>query len=446
MNLDPSGWRCLENCLVKLPTLSDMEVRTAPFSPDKYFTKRLPVIWDPTQDGAEVLEFLGQVSDSDAMKQGLIEVLAWRLEPGYPHQWILFHVGQGANGKSVYLKLLRRTLGPGYASAVPLQNLADQKDKFHKTRLYGKCSNSCEDIGHSAIKDAGELKNLSAGGRVQAEYKFGDIFEFDNEAKLEFSTNHPPLIEDDSYGIDRRVRSYPWKKEFKGEDADPNKFFKLNTPENISGLFNLALAAYKGLVERGELSGVRIGSEAITMEANAPRFFLDEECSFDEKNEDGLDRGGLFKNYLLWCKEKGVETPGTIKGFSKAIEKWFKDNHRLLLVEKSGSVNTEGKRPFMVRFMACDYVPGIDIKNAATIAPPSPEEEDALEDREDILEAIDTLKKAGQDGFTKSHLVELFDDPRRGEKVFERFLTNGEIGSSSRHNGRFIWLGRPGRR
>jgi len=97
--------------------------------------------------------------------------------------------------------------------------------------------------------------------------------------------------------------------------------------------------------------------------------------------------------------------------------------------------------------MKCNYVPTVTAPGAAA-APPEegPPEELALEDREDILEAIDILKKAGQDGFTKSHLVGLFNDPQRGEKVFERFITTGEIGSSSRHNGRFIWLGRPGRR
>jgi len=133
----------------------------------------------------------------------LYELVGWCLDRKSPIQKLFFLLGSGANGKSTYLNLLRKFLGPENCSAASLQGLADSR--FSMAQLSDKLANIFPDLPASGIRDAAVIKGLTGGDTMLAENKFERPFNLQNTAKLIFSANKAPRLSEDSDAIWRRV-------------------------------------------------------------------------------------------------------------------------------------------------------------------------------------------------------------------------------------------------
>ncbi len=132
------------------------------------------------------------------------ELLGYCLYRGYPIHKAFMFVGEGSNGKSTLLNLMKMFLGTENTSSIPLQCLCE--DRFSRAELHGKMLNYFADLKDIALTETGEFKALTGGDQISAEMKFKQKrITFTNTAKFAFSCNKIPENKgDDSDAFWRR--------------------------------------------------------------------------------------------------------------------------------------------------------------------------------------------------------------------------------------------------
>ena len=219
-----------------------------PLSPEYYFTYRLPVNYEENEDGSEIMRFLRDVLHEDDI-EAVLEFIAYCLVPEQRFHKAMMFVGDGANGKSTLIELVRQFLGEENTTSHSLQTLLT--NRFAVSDLYGKLVNLYADLPSEALKETGMFKILTGGDMLQAEKKFKPTFQFSNTAKLIFSANVLPYTFDDSGAFFRRWFLINFPNTFEGEKRDPYILKRLITEKGLSGFLNLLIPRLIRVLEYG---------------------------------------------------------------------------------------------------------------------------------------------------------------------------------------------------
>jgi P4 family phage/plasmid primase-like protien len=233
--------------------LIDVNSRTlSPHSPDVLSPVQLPVNFDPLARCPAWDKFIAEVFPGDS-KAIAWEIPAWLMTPDTSIQKAILLIGDGANGKSTYLRALLAFIGNDNAAAVSLQKL--ENDRFSAARLIGRLANICPDLPSTDLTSTSVFKAITGGDPLIAEYKFKDSFEFVPYARLVFSANHPPKSQDASPAFFRRWLVVPFERTF--ADGAPITIpsdkldAMLSDPPELSGVLNKALEALATIRRRG---------------------------------------------------------------------------------------------------------------------------------------------------------------------------------------------------
>jgi putative DNA primase/helicase len=228
--------------------------------------------------------------------------------------------GDGSNGKSSYLKIIRRLAGTENVASLDLKEL-DQR--FKTAELFGKLVNIGDDISKGYIKESSVFKKLSTGEAINVERKGKDPFDFTNYAKLIFSANEMPRINDYTDGLGRRLQIVPFRAKFSINDNDYDPFItdKLLSDESMQYVLNLALKALKRLLENKQFTKSKEVEKELEkyQEENNPII------SFVHNEDPDLERGvvgDIYIQYKLYCSENGYQPVSNIS-FSKQIRQFF---------------------------------------------------------------------------------------------------------------------------
>lgn len=228
--------------------------------------------------------------------------------------------GDGSNGKSSYLKIIRKLVGSDNTASLDLKEL-DQR--FKTAELFGKLVNIGDDISKSYIKESSVFKKLSTGETLNVERKGKDPFDFSNYSKLIFSANEMPRINDFSDGLGRRLQIVPFKAKFSPNDEDFDPFItdKLLSDESMQYVLNLALRSLQRLLENNQFTK----SKAVESELQKYKEENNPIISFINNEDIELDRsvvGDLYMQYKLYCSENGYQPVSNIS-FSKSIKQMY---------------------------------------------------------------------------------------------------------------------------
>ncbi|MHC4183167.1 MAG: DNA primase family protein [Planctomycetota bacterium] len=259
--------------------------KLVPHNPKLLSTIRIPVDYDEEAECPTINRFFGQIVAEEDVRI-LVELFAWCLDINSTIQRFVILVGEGANGKSTFIRLLRAFIGEDNCTSITLQSLSS--NRFASSELYGKLVNLYPDLPTALVKDTGPLKALTGGDAIPAERKFERGFTFVNKAKLIFSANKPPVIDDEGYAIWRRAVIIEFPNKFEGENRDPDLLDKLTVPEELSGLLNLAVEKLRILRERGDFSynpSWKRTRKKYTVMSDPVADFVEKECELDPLEE-----------------------------------------------------------------------------------------------------------------------------------------------------------------
>jgi len=273
-----------------------------PFDPEKLFIVRIPVEFAPGADCPKIKQFFKEIVVEEHI-QVLEELFGYCLLRSYPIHKAFMLVGEGANGKSTFINLVKNFLGGFNCSSVSLQEL--EPNRFASSALFGKLANLYADLPASALSNTGRFKMLTGEDVVGAEKKFKDRFYFHNFAKLIFSANKIPISKDDTTAFWRRWVIINFPNKFEGEKADKKLLEKLCTQEELTGLLNLAIGGLKRIVEKSDfsysLSTEEVREIYIRMSDTVGAFVFD--CLV-QSSDDYIVKKELYNKYCEYCREK----------------------------------------------------------------------------------------------------------------------------------------------
>lgn len=276
-----------------------------PHNPELLFFNKLAVKFDPEQKGEKICKFIREITGSEEDAKVLEEVVGYCLYRSYPFQKALALVGEGANGKSTFLGLVKTFLGHDNVSGRGLVDL--ERNRFAKASLFGKLANIYADLSDDTLERTGTFKMLTGGDVIEAEKKFKNSFTFVNYTKFLFSCNKLPEVYDDTDAFFRRWIILVFPNIFYGDKCDPNILKKLTTPEELSGLLNIALEGLKRLLENNGFSYSKSTEETredyIRKSDPLAAFLMD--C-IEEEQDDILLKQPLYSLFAFYCRKNNL--------------------------------------------------------------------------------------------------------------------------------------------
>lgn len=287
----------LQNGLLNIKT---MEFK--PHTPKHLSLIQLQVAYDPKAKCPNVRQFLAQVLRPRDFFL-VMEMVGYILLNDMRYEKSFMLVGSGSNGKGTLLRVIECLLGPENHSHQSLHALVN--DRFAPAQLHGKMANLYADIPEKSLTETDMFKLLTSGDRISAQRKHQHPFDFNNRAKLIFSSNVlPKMNAGGEYAFYRRWIIIPFTRTFEA-DKDTALLDRLTTPEELSGLLNLALVALRYLLREGEFppTSVRQIQQEYESHASTIKAFLEKCCKIDGISET-LTRD-VFARYCEFCKESG---------------------------------------------------------------------------------------------------------------------------------------------
>lgn len=230
----------------------DLETNTLlPHDPSKEFLYCLPFDYDPSATCPRWDQFIEDVTlGRECLKNIIHEYLGYIISgSNYKYQKALILDGSGNNGKTTFLKVMKKLVGNTNISNLSLGSL--QSQVFASAGLHGKLCNISEEEPEKTFREQnGVFKNLTGDGVVNAQHKFGNPFEFENKAKIVITYNEMPYVNDTTKGMLRRLLITPWEYDVSKypEKKDPDIEYKLY--QELSGIFNRCLEGWYRLEEQ----------------------------------------------------------------------------------------------------------------------------------------------------------------------------------------------------
>jgi putative DNA primase/helicase len=226
-------------------------------------------------------------------------------------------LGEGANGKSVVLDILRAMLGRDNVSDVPLDAFGGE---FRLSDTIGRLANIATEMQRMQRVQEGILKQLVSGEPVQINRKFKQPVTMYPTAKLIFATNHLPPFADTTDGLWRRMIVIPFFVQFAANQIDRHRARRIITSE-LAGVLNWSLAGAQRLIQNDTFTHCEVCETAKhghRQDSDPFLQFMDECC----QQGDGLSVlcDDLYKAYRGFCEATG-KMPKAKSEFGKQIAK-----------------------------------------------------------------------------------------------------------------------------
>lgn len=229
-----------------------LEVSTGkllPHSVDLKFLNVLPYDYSPDATCPEFDSMMKRVTlNRSDIEQTLLEFTGYGVcERDYWLEKCLLLVGEGANGKSTFLEVVKNLAGKDNYSICSMGQLSD---KIYRHTLKGMLCNVSEEMPNKKLYDSDIFKKLF-GGEIDYRLPYKPFGSFTCTTKLFFACNQLQESADLSEGYFRRIVIVPFDANFKDEERDYTLKAKLKA--ETPGIFNRVYAAWKDLKKRGHL-------------------------------------------------------------------------------------------------------------------------------------------------------------------------------------------------
>jgi putative DNA primase/helicase len=242
----------------------------------------------------------------------LFEILAYCLIPNYPINRMFCFIGNGLNGKSCFLNLLRKFVGEQNVCTTELDLLLSSR--FEVTRLYKKLVCLMGETNFNEMSRTSILKKLTGGDTIGFEYKNKTPFEDYNYAKVLLATNNLPTTTDKTIGFYRRWLIIDFPNHF----SEKKDILAEIPEEEYSNLATQCFTVLKDLLDKREFTHEGTVEERIERYESKSNFlgkFIEEFTT--EDTMDFITVRDFYNKFNEWCKEhRHRETSETSLGMA----------------------------------------------------------------------------------------------------------------------------------
>lgn len=313
--------------------------------PDDYCSIQMNYNYDADARSREWETFIEQITDGDPVRADVLQQIAgYVLFPDCRFHRIFIFTGNGRNGKSTYLMVLRSVFGENNCTAIPPEGLT--KD-FQLIETKDSVLNIGPDVKPSFTGTEYAIKSLAAGDLQFACYKGMKYISFVSRTKLVYSCNGQMKASDTSDGMVDRLLVVDFPCKFVDAPQKPNE--KKKDPDllpkllkNLPGIFNWCYEGYNSLKRYKEFTTTYEQTEfneRFRLASNPVQAFCED---YDFQGE--MTRSEIYERYKQWCEDTG-HRPASREAFFPNFREIMKER-----ICKETQVRRNGKRERLVMF------------------------------------------------------------------------------------------------
>lgn len=289
---------------------------TLPFDASELTLPKSDSLWFKFLDEIVVKEDL---TPDKELQKTIQEMFGYALLPSSKAEKTFFLVGEGANGKSVLLNVLRNVVGEHNCASKSIESLTT--DRFATSGLVGKTLNICSEEESDYIK-SDKFKAIVSGEPIDIERKFGEATTGRFSVKFVFATNEMPTFSGFNYGLLRRMVIIPFLKTIEEEKRDVNLIHRLL--QELPSIIGWSLEGAKQLSNRNFRfcltdSSLKKQNE-FKENLSSAIMFVNER--FQKDSENFISNDDLYTDYVVWCDLRGVKKMKFYR-FTKDLGKSF---------------------------------------------------------------------------------------------------------------------------
>ena len=209
--------------------------------------------------------------------------------------WLMY--GGGSNGKSTLLETMEEVLGEDFCWHMPFPSASwsDALSDYQKAALIGRRYVTTIEKSNRKELSSELVKALTGNRRLDARPIYGAPINFSIMAKFFLAANDPPVIEDTSEGMWRRVKMVPFLQSF---PVDPKFAESLLTEKE--GIFTWAVEGCLKWQRDGmqHPKCVDTATGEYRLESDPFAMFIAEHCQLAGKCVVGATE--LYKRFESW--------------------------------------------------------------------------------------------------------------------------------------------------
>ena len=350
----------MQNCVLEV---SRDAIKKHKHDPKFLFTSTLPYDYSPSALAPTWSNMVAKVMCNRAdLVSSFKEALGYLLLRDFNKEKMICFVGEGANGKTTVMDVVKWLVGrDGYASTPIKMLLKDSSEGLYsRTTLAGKLVNITNELTPDSL-EADAFKDLITGEDIQARQLYGQPFSLEVVPKQLVAMNTTDrLVKERTHGYMRRLHLIPFDYTIRDSDYDPELKDKLRA--ELAGILNWCLDGARQVIAN---NGLSVSSEmdklldGVARDANPVQQFLEEHVelfdrAYTQEDHALLTKGeDLISEYREFCNENGYRPMGRNKfyaevqrlGVLRIVNNVLRVNGRLLKAD--GFFCTLKDKPFV---------------------------------------------------------------------------------------------------
>ncbi len=274
-------------------------------------------------------QFLEQVFQCDTELIDWIHRFCGYLMTGSTQEQIfLFLFGHGANGKSVFMEVLKYIMGD-YSRAIASETLSESRRQAGAASpdladLIGARLVVCSETEDNTAIAESLVKSLVSGDTIAVRRLYSAPVQLTPAFKLIIAGNHKPVVRGNDHGIWRRVRLVPFNRKFGPEERDPRLLekLKMEAPHILAWMVEGCIKwQQRGLVDTP--AAIRDATDAYQVEQDVIGAWMAESTMRTPLVETSASN--LYANYRTWCLDNGVRPASAVALGRRLRERGYKD-------------------------------------------------------------------------------------------------------------------------
>lgn len=265
------------------------------------------------QNNPEVYEFINNILPNQNVRDYVLKKLSECLNGDIPNTNFLMFIGDGANGKSQLLNLMKVTIGD-FGEKVEVTLLTRKRNNANeanteKVKLLNKRFAFLSEPEDGEKINIGLLKELTGSEEIVARGLYQGSISFVMEAKLFLACNELPEIKGEDTALWRRIRVIDFPSRFVDEPKESNEYkIDRTLPSRIredltwrQTFMNILLEYYNKDIKEPE--EVKMKTNEYRADNDMKALFVQQ---YIKKGEEGIKWTDLLQQYSLWfCEEMG---------------------------------------------------------------------------------------------------------------------------------------------
>lgn len=303
----------------------DIKTRTlSPHSMDFGFTHVLPYDYNPNATCANFLKLLTDITLRDEeLQQILLEYIGYIIS-GIDPAWgskALILVGEGQNGKSTFINILRQLVGRNNYSTVNVKSFSDSNSVYG---MVNKLLNVCEEESYDSLRDSTAFKNIVSGGETTIKQLYKEKYTAKIMCKVVVGCNAIPPTNDQSNATYRRLLIVPFDAVFSAENGNLDKNIVSKVQAELSGILNVVLVALDELLKNKDFTESRAAMNALKayrMDNDLIGGFLRD--NYIEDAEGMVYNKDVMSDFQEWRRENNIRADYDMRAMAKRLSTVF---------------------------------------------------------------------------------------------------------------------------